>query len=184
MQELIVDSIRLILPAIAVAVAVYLAISQLMDGQTKMRRMELGMEEAARKHERQQENLPLRLQAYERLVLFLERISPQNIILRVEGRDQMSARELQMILVMMIRQEFEHNITQQLYVSQPSWTVIQNVTEELVTIINSLGQQFPPEAKAKELSRAILQHFIQSNEMLPTQRAIDMLKAEGMALMT
>ena len=66
---------------------------------------------------------PIRLRAYERLILFLERISPENLIVRV-SQPQMKAKELEKALTDAIRAEFDHNLSQQLYVSTEAWEAV------------------------------------------------------------
>src|SRR6202046_1902859 len=66
------------------------------------------------------QTLPLRLQAYERLVLFIERINPANMLIRMNATSY-SAHELYSLIVEDIRSEFQHNITQQIYVSSRAW---------------------------------------------------------------
>src|SRR2546423_2199348 len=79
--------------------------------------------------------LPLKLQAYERLVLLADRIALPNLISRVNDTG-MSAKEMQVILTQTIRQEFEHNITQQIYVSPEAWEAIRSLKEQNILIIN------------------------------------------------
>ncbi|MES2747857.1 MAG: hypothetical protein V4648_05735 [Bacteroidota bacterium] len=91
--------------------------------------------------ENQKLGLPLRLQAYERLVLFLERISPNKLLIRVAplSEDKMDYVNL---LIHHIDQEFDHNLTQQIYVSDECWlmiltaknTVIQNLRKTAIGV--------------------------------------------------
>src|SRR5690606_22121359 len=86
----------------------------------------------------------LRLQAYERLVLFLERIHPRNLALRVY-QSGMSVAELQATLIFNIRTEFEHNLSQQIYVTQNVWNTVKGVKEQELNMINSIASQLNPE---------------------------------------
>jgi hypothetical protein len=79
---------------------------------------------------------PIQLQAYERLVMFLERMSPDNLVLRCY-QPNMDAKLLKDVMVQNIRDEFEHNLSQQLYVSNSAWELIKNAKEEMISIINS-----------------------------------------------
>lgn len=123
------------------------------------------------------DSLPLRLQAYERLTLLLERITPTNIISRV-NKPGMSARDLQLSLISNIRLEFEHNLSQQIYVSSPVWMMIVQVKEEIISIINHVSADLPEAATGKDLSRAIIEYFINNEKVMPTQKALDTLKTE------
>ena len=81
--------------------------------------------------------IPIQLQAYERLVLFLERMKPDNQVLRCYQPD-MNTRLLRDVMIQNIRDEYEHNLSQQLYVSPQSWVYIKNAKEEIINILNSL----------------------------------------------
>ena len=80
---------------------------------------------------------PIQLQAYERLVLFLERMKPDNLVLRCYQPD-MNTRLLRDVMIQNIRDEYEHNSSQQLYVSSQAWVYIKNAKEEIINILNSL----------------------------------------------
>src|SRR5690606_18732338 len=95
--------------------------------------------------------LPLRLQAYERLTLFIERINPTNMLVRVHVSGT-TVRELQQFLVDEIRTEHQHNITQQLYVSAQAWAVVSRIKEDSIGMINSAASGLSPEASSVELS--------------------------------
>ena len=120
--------------------------------------------------------LPLRLQAYERLILFLERINPSNLLLRshVAG---ISAAEMQHLLIAEIRSEFQHNITQQLYVSIPAWNVITRLKEDTITLINNTAKGLPADAGSVDLSKTILTHLA-GMEQNPYDAALDLVKAD------
>ncbi|MEI7802670.1 MAG: hypothetical protein WCI97_08510 [Bacteroidota bacterium] len=121
--------------------------------------------------------LPIRLQAYERLALFLERISPNSLIHHVV-KPGMNSRDMQLSLISNIRLEFEHNLAQQIYVSAPTWNQIVQVKEEIVSIINRCAVDLPESASGKDLSRRILEYFINNDQAMPTQKALDTLKNE------
>ncbi len=123
------------------------------------------------------ESLPIRLQAYERMTLFLERISPNNLIARLNKPD-MTAHELHLTLIQNIKLEYDHNLTQQLYISPDTWIMIVQVKEELISIINRVAIDIPPQAASKELSRKIIEYFINSEQTIPTQKALNTLKHE------
>ena len=104
--------------------------------------------------------LPIRLQAYERICLFLERISLNNLIVRVSEVGQ-SARELQHILLREIRDEYNHNLSQQVYVSDESWNLAKNAMEEIVMTINECAGELNEEAKGLDLARLTLERSLQ-----------------------
>src|SRR6476646_1719139 len=81
---------------------------------------------------------PLRLQAYERLVLLSERISLPSLISRV-SIPGVSAREMQLLLIEAIKQEYEYNVTQQVYVSTTAWNAVRNLRDQTMLIINQVA---------------------------------------------
>jgi hypothetical protein len=120
--------------------------------------------------------LPLRLQAYERLCLFLERISPNNLLLRVAPAAA-SALELQQILLQEIREEYNHNVAQQLYVSNAAWDQVTNAMNETVAAINQAATEVTPEAPPSDLARKIFSQVIEK-EAQPVAHALKVLKEE------
>ncbi|MDD2199143.1 MAG: hypothetical protein PHF99_12215 [Bacteroidales bacterium] len=119
---------------------------------------------------------PIRLQAYERLVLFLERISPNHLIMRVQ-QPGMKVQELQRQLLANIRTEFEHNLSQQVYISHSTWEIIRNAKEQTIKLINSCADSISPDANCMLLTKEIFDKLIEL-EKAPNQVAIDKLKDE------
>ena len=112
--------------------------------------------------------VPLQLQAYERLVLLVERISLPNLVGRM-NHPQLSARELQVLLLENIKQEFEYNTSQQIYVSQTAWEAVRNLRDQSLLIINTIARTLSPEASAKDLNKGILEAIMsQENAALHT----------------
>ena len=120
--------------------------------------------------------LPLRLQAYERLVLFLERISPESLAVRLYV-SEMDAGTLQKLMVQTIRKEYEHNLSQQIYVSDNAWNVIRNAKESLINIVNLAATKVPANEKSIHLSSEIL-NFYNKADVSPVQTAIHFVKSE------
>ena len=120
--------------------------------------------------------LPLRLQAYERMCLFLERITPSNLLLRLVP-SAMSALELQQILLQEIRDEYNHNVAQQLYMSTNAWEQITNAMNETVAAINQAATDVPGEAPPAELAKKIFSQVIEK-EVQPAAHALKVLKEE------
>lgn len=138
-------------------------------------------EEQKREYEMRIQNrnaaLPIRLQAYERMILFLERITPNNLIFRVK-RKGMSASDLENALLSEIRKEFEHNLSQQLYLAPSTWQVVKNTKEEIIKLINLSYSKLPEKASALDLSKTIFDNLMQM-EKSPTQHAILYIKREA-----
>jgi hypothetical protein len=104
---------------------------------------------------------PLKLQAYERLILLADRISLPNLISRV-NQPGLNVREMQNVLVQTIRQEFDHNITQQIYVSAEAWDAIRNLKEQNLLIINQVSSFLPESASGQDLNKALLEMVMQN----------------------
>jgi hypothetical protein len=101
------------------------------------------------------QTLPLRLQAYERLVLFIERANPANMLVRMNATAY-TAHDLYSIIVEEVRNEYQHNITQQIYVSSRAWAIVKHVKDDTLGIVNSAIKTVPPTATGLELSKIIL----------------------------
>jgi len=104
------------------------------------------------------QTLPLRLQAYERIVLFIERINPASLLIRLGGSVDTAA-ELQAVIINEVRNEFQHNITQQIYVSARVWAVVKRVKDDTISVVNNTVKAMPSDTSAVELSRTILIHL-------------------------
>lgn len=101
----------------------------------------------------------LQLAAYERLILLTDRIALPNLIAR-EALPNLSAREMQHYLTQNLRQEFEYNITQQLYVSADSWNSLKNLRDQNLLIINQIGNAMAANATGTDLNRSILEFLM------------------------
>lgn len=81
--------------------------------------------------EKQKHSMPLKLQAYERLALFLERINPSKLLIRVAPLSN-DKEEYQNLLIRHIEQEYEHNLTQQIYITDDAWVMILNAKNAII----------------------------------------------------
>jgi hypothetical protein len=99
---------------------------------------------------------PLQLQAYERLVMLTERISIPNLVSRA-NQPGLDARQMQRLLIESIKQEYEYNTTQQIYVSPVAWEAVKNLKDQNMLIINQLGTAIPAEATGTDFNRALLE---------------------------
>jgi len=174
------EILKYILPSLVVLLTAWLLLKSFLNTQEEIQKRDLKTKMDELKLQLKQEDkkyvTPIRLQAFERVVLFLERISPQSMIFRVQKPGQ-KAFQLQNNLLKTIRDEYEHNLSQQLYISKESWAMVKNAKEEIVKIINTAAAEVKPDDDSIELSRRIFEAII-GIEKLPTDRAIDMLKKE------
>lgn len=118
---------------------------------------------------------PIRLQAYERMALYLERISPNSLILRT-FRPGMDIKALQVAMTKNIRDEWEHNLSQQVYLSAESWNRIREAKEEMINLINGSAVKLPADADPSSLAGAIFESCAKSK--IPTDEAIEFMKQE------
>lgn len=102
--------------------------------------------------------LPLRLQAHERMIVFIERINPANLLVRLHQQG-ISAKELQAVILTEIRTEYQHNVTQQLYVSSANWNVLRKLKEDTIAMFNNAVAGLPADASGIDLSRKVLEHM-------------------------
>lgn len=130
-----------------------------------------------RKDEFNQLILPNQIHAFERMVLFLERIAPNNIIPRL-NQQGLTAKEFQYILTKEISEEFEHNLSQQLYIPTQSWERISLVKDQIIQDIIQATQNLPSNATSKDLAVKILSENITNVKKMPTSEAILMLKKD------
>ena len=124
--------------------------------------------------ESQKQALPLRLQAYERLALFLERIAPGNLLIRVVPTSN-DKEDYEMLLSKMIEQEYEHNLTQQIYISDACWNIIRTAKNTTISLIRKTKSN-PEVLDADEFRKTILTELIDKNS--PSDTALEFLKKE------
>ena len=163
-MELLSDFLKLIVPAGLVLYGMYLTVKLLLEREADRHRYEV--------QTRYTESVvPVRLQAYERMVLFLERISPNNLLLRLGG-SATTVLEFQQRLLGEIRDEYNHNLSQQVYMSQAVWDQIQAAMNEVTTLINQASGDTRPDAPALDLSKRIFERIIEKDR-LPTANALN-----------
>ena len=167
------DMLFYFLPAVLILGGMYLTIKKFMDRDRNLRMMEL-------RQSMHKDALPLKLQAIERMVLFLERISPDTLLPRLH-RGGISSGQLHSDLLSSIRSEFEHNLTQQVYLSNEVWAEIKNAKEELLKIINTAAGETGQQATGVHLSSKIFDLMIK-DENYPHLKAIEALKKEARGL--
>lgn len=118
--------------------------------------------------------LPLRLQAYERMALYLERIEPTQLVMRIHAPGLTVAQE-QNLLLTAIRSEFEHNLSQQIYISNPVWKQICNAKDDITEIVNTVAEQMEDGADGQQFAEALL---IAAAQKPVVDQALETLKAD------
>ena len=118
--------------------------------------------------------LPLRLQAYERMALFLERIDPNQLVMRIHSVGLTVAQE-QSLLLTAIRSEFEHNISQQIYLSDSVWQKVCEAKSDIESIINTVAADYDKSADSREFAETVL---AVTSQKPVVELAIQILKAD------
>jgi len=165
--ESLINSVFYTIPALVVFLTAYFLLKEFFVHENKRRDVDFRLEKL-------RTTLPLRLQAYERIIMLLERISPANLVMRLHQQG-MNASEFQKLLVQTIRDEFNHNLSQQLFVSKGAWELVKAAKEEMIRQINISATQISDNASSVELSNKLLEMSV---EKMATRRAIDFLKEE------
>ncbi len=163
------DILKLILPALIVFLTTFYMLKRFLEREESHKVLDL-------RKANQEKTLPLRLQAYERLSLFLERIALNNLLMRVV-KDDMNAQSLRTALLKAIREEYEHNLTQQIYVSDHVWEHVRHSKEEMIKFINTGAEKIGKDASAYDLSKHLFDIASQVKKM-PTTTALQELKKE------
>lgn len=125
---------------------------------------------------------PLRLQAYERLVLLAERIALPNLISRI-SQPGLSARDMQFLLIESIKQEYEYNASQQIYVSEAAWDAVRSLRDQNLLMINSIAKSLPPDASATELNKRLMEAMMHEEKAAIHTYATNTLNAEAKKIM-
>ena len=154
-MDALIDFGKILLPAGTVLYAMYLVIKSFLTKEMERKIIDIKIKNT-------ETVLPIRLQAYERICLFLERISPNNLVIRLNDAS-LSAAQFQQVLVNEIRQEFNHNLSQQVYLSDEAWDMVKNATEDIVSVVNIAAQQLKSDDKSVDLAKRIFELMMEKN---------------------
>jgi MFS superfamily sulfate permease-like transporter len=168
-MESLKDLLMITIPALIVFFTAWVLLRNLIKNDQDKRRQELVLQNS-------RTVTPIKLQAYERIVLFLERISLESLLVRVSSAD-MTAQQLHSALLNAIRSEFEHNLSQQIYMSQQAWEVVRNARSNMIKIINSEAEKMPVDSSGMSFSKQLLEKIMEL-EKEPTRAAIEYVKNE------
>lgn len=169
-MEAIIDLLKIILPAAVVFLAAFFLFQKFFKN-----------EQNKREHELKKASLnlttPQKIQAYERIVIFLERINPNNLVVRV-NKHGITARQLHQDLIQTIKSEYEHNISQQIFVSHNTWELVKTTKEEIIKLINISATKVPSDAPGNELAMMILNIVANVDKKMPNEIALEYAKKE------
>jgi hypothetical protein len=164
------ELLKYVIPSLVVLATAYYLLKMFFDKEAEKTQMQVRLNV-------QKITLPVRLQAYERLVLLLERIEPAGLLVRT-NQPGMTAIDLQSALILSIRSEFEHNLSQQLYVSTKAWEMLRNAREESIKRINTAAMKLTPDATSTDLASLILINDMDAEQSV-VKSALDFMKAEA-----
>jgi len=173
-MEMFVDILKITIPSVIVFLTAWVLIRNMIKNDQDKRRQEIIMQNS-------RTVVPIRLQAYERIVLFLERTSFESLLIRT-NTPGMTARELHSALLNTIRSEFEHNLSQQIYMSQQAWEVVKNARSNTIKIINTEFENTVNTATGLDFSKKLLERVMELDKE-PTKTAVEYIKNEVAQMM-
>ena len=118
--------------------------------------------------------MPLRLQAYERLALFLERISPSKLLIRIAPTSSNKG-DYEALLILTIEQEFEHNLSQQIYISDKCWNISTTAKNATIQLIRKASMSEKTDT-ANKLREVVLTEMMERRS--PSDAALSFIKEE------
>lgn len=171
MTETIFEILKYTVPAIIVLISSYLIVQKFLVSELRRKQIAL-------LHETQNITIRMRLQAFERLTLLMERIHPRQMMPKVYN-SAMTVSILQQALVTSIRTEYEHNLSQQVYVSREVWESVRVAIEQEIGMIHQIAQRLKPDAPAKELNHHISNYLVDLHDELPSDIALKIIHEEA-----
>ena len=168
-MEYVISHLDFILPALLVMMLAVYMLNKVLNHDHTRRVFEYKKSVA-------KEMVPLRMQAYERLALFLERMQPSNLLLRVQ-KPNMKSSMLHAVLLKTIRSEFDHNMSQQVYVSDAVWQLINKGKNQLIGVINQNVTSVSPDSDATEFGKLIIEASLEQQKWF-IDEALVLLKEE------
>lgn len=170
-MEFFFELLKYTIPALIVFFTAYYLLKMLLDERQRIDRMAL-------RQDAQKITLPLRLQAYERLTLLCDRVGIHNSLLRIR-MPGMTVADLKGALLLSISQEFEHNTSQQLFVSETLWQIINVAKTQTLNTITEAAEGLDPKADSEKLVARILELLDEMEAPHPLQRAIIAIRIEA-----
>jgi len=153
--SVLLEIIKISVPAVIVFLTVRNILRQYLDKQYQLKQLDY-------RQNQKDGSLNVRLQAYERLALLCERISIPNLILRLRTVE-MTNTDLKAAMMIAIQQEFEHNISQQIYVSEQLWDLLQFARNDTMNILTGIAENVSPNGNAQEFAEKLFNHLDDKN---------------------
>lgn len=171
---IMLEILKYCVPALCVLLATWIVMHKFYKSETEKRLWEL-------KKLSQKEISPLRMRAYERLALLLERTTPEHMLFEL-NLGEMTILQVQQHLMHTIRVEYDHNLSQQVYVSDEVWEAIVASRDQMVAFINTMAQQMPPESSALDYAKVLITAYT-SNGETANEKAMQQLRNEARSLL-
>ncbi|HET9487052.1 MAG TPA: hypothetical protein VFO54_06445 [Chryseosolibacter sp.] len=168
-MDALIEFGKILIPASVVLYAAFLMVRSFIQKDIDLKRLEI-------RGRSMETILPNRLHAYERMTLFLERMSPQNLLVRL-NTGGIPAKEFQQLLLAEVRNEYNHNVSQQVYISEEVWELIKNAKEDLIVSINDAASELGEGAGSLDLSKKIIEKSM-GKAVDPLAHALSELKRE------
>ena len=169
-----IEVLKYCIPALIVLLATWIVMHKLFNNEQQKREWEL-------KRAAQKEISPIRLRAYERLALMLERTQPEHLLVDLDV-SQMTVQQLQRRLLQTIRLEFDHNMSQQIYVSEQVWEQIVAARGQMLSFVTAMALQLPPDSTSLDYAKVLLTAY-NTNGETANEAALRVLKAEAATLL-
>lgn len=168
-MDALIEFGKILIPASVVLYAAYLMVRSFTQKEIDLKRLEVRSKSI-------ETILPNRLHAYERMTLFLERMAPQNLLVRL-NTGTMAAREFHHMLLAEVRNEYNHNVSQQVYIGEEVWELIKSAKEDLIVTINDSATEMSETSSSLDLAKKIFEKNIQK-PVDPIAHALTELKKE------
>lgn len=172
----ILEILKYVVPSLIVLVATNMVVRRFLDSQFRQKQLTMlsGTQETT---------IRLRLQAYERLALYIERIHPRQLIPRIYQQG-MTVVDLQQALMYAINDEFEHNLAQQIYVTRQVWETVRRTKEQEIAMIGQIARNLDPVASGKELHMKIVDYVLTTEGEMPTEIALNLINEEAKRILS
>jgi len=169
----VLEIVKLTIPGLIVFATAYFVLKQYLDNQRSLKQLEL-------KQNQQSTTTPLRLQAYERFSLLCERIALPSLMMRIQ-KNEMTAGQFRASLMLAIQQEYEYNITQQVYISEQLWEIIKIARDDSINTISLASEMVNNDAPSQELAEAIMS-ILEKRGVTAIDKALQAIKKEAAIL--
>lgn len=164
----LLELIKITVPSLIVFLTVWFLMREYFQREYRLRLMDVQRKAG-------ETTLPLRLQAYERMSIFTERISLPKLILRIRT-EGMTAQDLQAALMITVEQEFDHNVSQQIYMSGELWLLLEMTKNEAIGLLAQAGKDLPDNATGQDFSNAVFRQLDEQGQVALRQCQIGLRK--------